>query len=262
MIQRLFINSKRKDDVFMNNLKKELIERGASLVGFADIEGLYNECDLSLPKSQDSVSEPIIIPMFQRGVSIAIAIPKEVIRGISQFPTNDYYNAYHSINNQLDALAVFCAEYLEDNGYNAYAQTVSKTKEFGIFTTVMPHKTVAISGGLGWIGKSALLVTPQFGSAIRLTSVLTDAPLPVDHKINTSKCGHCQLCKNACPAGAITGNLWSPARERDWIFNAAACRKKAREIAATSIGKEITLCGKCIEVCPYTKMYIDGDNIR
>jgi len=38
----------------------------------------------------------------------------------------------------------------------------------------MPQKTIATRAGLGWIGKTALLITPQFGSAIRLNSVLTD----------------------------------------------------------------------------------------
>lgn len=32
-------------------------------------------------------------------------------------------------------------------------------------------------------------------------------------------------------------------------------RKKAREIAAKTLNKQITLCGKCIEVCPYTRRY-------
>lgn len=240
----------------MDELKELLIRHGASLVGYAKIADNYNQCDMKLPRSPDSVTEPIEIPMYPNGVSIADAIPKEIIQGIHQSPTIEYYNAYHSLNKHLDTLALLCAGYLQDKGYGAYAQTVSDTKEFGIFTTVMPHKTVAVNGGLGWIGKSALFITSQYGSAIRLTSVLTDAPLPVNVKIQDTKCGNCQICKKACPAGAITGNLWSTVHEREWIFHAMACRKKAREIAAVSIGKEITLCGKCIEVCPYTQKYL------
>lgn len=236
----------------MDELKELLMERGASLVGFAEISDFYNEWDLESVKSTDLVK----IPRYANAVSIAIAIPKEVIQGIHQAPTTEYYNAYHSLNEQLDTLALLCAEYLQEKGYSAYAQTVGKTKEFGIFTTEMPHKTVAVNGGLGWIGKSALLVTPQYGSAIRLTSVLTNAPVPINENIHNTKCGDCQICKNACPAGAITGNLWNKSRKREWIFDALKCRKKAREIANVSIEKEITLCGKCIETCPYTQKYL------
>ncbi len=120
----------------------------------------------------------------------------------------------------------------------------------------MPHKTVAISSGIGWVGKSALLVTPEYGSAIRLISVLTDAPVVADKELKPTRCNNCNICTNACPGGVITGNLWDPNKSREWIFDAMACRKKAREIAALAIDKEITLCGKCIEVCPYTQKYI------
>ena len=61
-------------------------------------------------------------------------------------------------------------------------KTVLATKEYGIFRTVMPHKTVAVHAGLGWIGKSALFVTEKYGSAVRLTSVLTDAPLSITNR--------------------------------------------------------------------------------
>ena len=242
----------------MDQLKRELMHRGASLVGFAHLAGLYSKCDVSLPSTPDSEKEPFEIPEYPGGVSIAVAIPKEVIRGISSQPTEEYFNAYHEINHKLDALALFCESYLALRGYKAYAQTTRKTKEFGIFRTIMPHKTVAVNGGLGWIGKSALLVTPQYGSAVRLTSVLTDAPLTADPLIGQTKCGSCMICAKACPGGAITGRLWRMDQPRDWIFDAMACRKQARKISAEVLGKEITLCGKCVEVCPYTQRYINS----
>ncbi len=229
----------------MNELRELLFEKKAALVGFGNIEGRYEDYEHNISS----------VPKYPRGVSIAMAIPKEVIRGIEQSPTGEYFEAYHSLNHQLDTLAEYCAEYLIKKGYHAYAQTVGRSVEFGVHTTAMPHKTVAVSAGLGWIGKSALLVTPKYGSAIRLTSVLTDAPVPVIEEQEASKCGNCMICKEACPAGAVTGNLWNDDQDRDWIFDAAACRKKARDIAAASIGKEITLCGKCIVVCPYTRNY-------
>ena len=240
----------------MERLKELLVQKGASLVGYGKIEGLYSKCDLSIPSTVDSEKEYFEIPEYPIGISIAVAIPKDIIKGISENPTMDYYNAYYDINQKLDCLANFCEEYLIKLGYSAYAQTVNRTKEYGIFNTLMPHKTVAVKAGLGWVGKSALLVTKEFGSAVRLTSVLTNAPLKYNNKTIDVPCNNCDICKKACPSGAITGNVWDKESGRDWIFNALECRKKAREIAFENLGKEITLCGKCIEVCPYTQKYL------
>ncbi len=236
-------------------IEQILLENGASMVGFAKIDELYSNVDLNGPRSGDSVTEPINIPNYPFGISIILAHPKDVIKNISNSPTMDYYDAYHRLNNKLDDLAIQCAEYIKEQGYNAYPQTVLATKEYGIFRTVMPHKTVAVHAGLGWIGKSALFITEKYGSAVRLTSVLTDAPLEYNKQIMQSKCGSCMLCTNACPGKAISGQIWNPELNRDDYFDAMACRKKAREIAAKTIDKQITLCGKCIEVCPYTRRY-------
>lgn len=236
-------------------LRQLLLDNGASMVGFAKIAGMYNKVELDGPRSEDSVIEPIDIPQYPYGVSIILAHPKDIIKDIKDHPTIDYYNAYHEITNKLDDLSIICAEYIKKQGYNAYPQTVSATKEYGIFRTVMPHKTVAVNAGIGWIGKSALFITEKYGSAVRLTSVLTDAPLDYNKSIIASKCGSCMLCANACPGKAISGRSWSPELDRDDFFDAIACRKKAREIAADTLNKKITLCGKCIEVCPYTRKY-------
>lgn len=236
-------------------IKQMLLENGASMVGFAKVDERYNEVNLNGPRSEESVTEPISIPRYPLGIAIILAYPKDVIKNIGNSPTMDYYNAYHSLNDKLDELAIKCVDYIKEQGYNAYPQTVSATKEYGVFRTVMPHKSVAVNAGLGWIGKSALFVTEKYGSAVRLTSVLTDVPLDYNKFRVSSKCGSCMLCTDACPGKAISGRAWNPELDRDKFFDAVACRNKARAIAAKSIDKEITLCGKCIEVCPYTRKY-------
>jgi len=249
---------KMKTKSLNDQMNELLVDNGASLVGFADLRGLYCDADVTkLPRSEDSQTEPFDVPRYENGVAIAVAIPPEIVRGIKNAPTMAYYDAYHALNDKLDALANLCAEHLRKSGYNAYPQTVSATKEYGVFRTIMPHKTVALHAGLGWIGKSALFVTERFGSAIRLTSVLTDAPLDCAARVIQPKCGGCTICADACPAGAISGALWSAGKDREDFFHAMDCRLKAREIAAKTLDKKITLCGKCIEVCPYTQRYLN-----
>lgn len=239
-------------------LKQILLQNGASLIGFAKLNELYSNTYLNESRNEATIKESYDIPHYPVGIAIAIAIPKSVIKEINIAPTMDYYDAYHDLNNKLDRLALLCAEYIKSQGYQAYPQTVSAVREYGNYRTAMPHKTVAVHAGLGWIGKSALFVTKDYGSALRLTSVLSDAPFICNEPTTSSKCGNCNQCEKACPGHAISGQNWSPELDRDIFFDALACRKKAREIAAKTLDKEITLCGKCIEICPYTRRYIES----
>lgn len=213
-----------------------LIKNGASQVGFADLSRVSSN--------------------MKSGVSILLSTPKDVIRSISDGPNIEYYDLFNELNKKLDYLAELGAEYIRANGYEAVAQTSNNVKEFGNYITEIPHKTVATLAGLGWIGRSSLFVTKKYGSAIRLTSIITDMDLDYGEPITKGICGECNRCVKACPAQAISGKLWDVDTDRDELFDPIKCRKKARELAKERINKEITLCGKCIEVCPYTRAYI------
>lgn len=229
-----------------NQLKTELTAMGASLVGFADLSSL-----------NQSVRNG-----FNYGISIAVAIPPEIINEIGNGPTKHYYDEYTKINTLLDNLATKAAEILKDNGFNALPKTRANVNiDYKSHSTLLPHKTVATRAGLGWIGRCALLVTEKFGSAVRISSVLTNAPLDVAEPINQSYCGTCNYCVRNCPAGALSGDLWSAGMDRRLFYNAQACRNKTIE-KTWNISPGGTLCGLCILVCPRTKNYIKSSGIE
>jgi epoxyqueuosine reductase QueG len=99
------------------------------------------------------------------------------------------------------------------------------------------------------------VITKACGSAIRLTTVLTDAPLETDHPLDESKCGTCSACVEICPAAAPSGTNWHLGLNRDDFFDAFACCRKATEFCERE-GIDSTICGICIEACPWTKKYI------
>jgi len=223
----------------MNSLKKFLIENGASDVGFADLSGIATD-------------------HLRSGVAIILRLPEEIIRSIADGPNMDYYNLYFEMNDKLNVLAKLGAQFIRDNGYEAIAQTTGYVKEIGNYRTQLPHKTVATLAGIGWIGKSALLVTKKYGSAVRLTSILTDMPLDYGVPVTKSMCPReCYICMNACPGKAISGKLWDQTMDRNEFYDPLKCREKALQLSKERMNKEITLCGKCIEVCPYTRKYIN-----
>ena len=219
-------------------IKEELLSHGADLVGVGDLTELPPEARQHMPV----------------GISVAVKYPDEVIRGIAELPTQEYNDWYIKLNERLDMLVTLGAEALRTLGHTAIAMTRARVGNGEAEdSTVLPHKTVATRAGIGWIGKSALLVTEPYGSMVRLSSILTDAPLQTAAPVNTSKCGDCMACTKACPAGAVSGKVWTAGLYRDEFFDPVKCRAAARQRAKRGFGGGNTICGKCVEVCPYTR---------
>lgn len=221
-------------------LEKYLIKNGAKGVGFADITPFTPKKGLN------------------NGVVFYINYPKEIMKNMQNAPTPEYQKELISLNIMLDSIGMKCEEYLMNRGYKAYAQTRKRLgHNFGEFNSFeLPHKTIATRAGLGWIGKSALLTTNKYGSALRLSSVLTNAPLDIGTPILKSKCGTCMECKKACFGGAISGKEWSCKLKRNEFYDYKKCEEYALKISKENLGKSDTICGKCIFACPHTQKYI------
>ena len=230
------------------NIQDEIIQHlksnGAGLLAFADLTPLPANVRCALP----------------RAVAFVVALAPAIVASIKEGPTKEYYDEYVRVNRLLGELSNSLAELLRSRGFTAISSAATNE---GIdpqtHSTVLPHKTVATLAGLGWIGKCALLVTEDFGSAIRLNRVLTDAPLPAGTPITESRCGDCRACVDACPGSAPSGAAWAPHKRRDEFFDAFACRRAARETAQRRTGISDTFCGICIAACPWTQRYIKRD---
>ncbi len=59
--------------------------------------------------------------------------------------------------------------------------------------------------GLGSYGENGLLVTKEFGAAIRISGLVTSAELKADQALGEDNCDHCMRCIEACPVGALSG---------------------------------------------------------
>ncbi|NLJ48960.1 MAG: epoxyqueuosine reductase [Candidatus Atribacteria bacterium] len=223
-----------------DKITQSLIEEGASLVGFADLSGL----------------SPDITKSFPYAISIAVALNPAIMAKIHQGPTADYFEEYKRVNLFLSDLGKFAAKILVNLGFKTFPiEPTTEHFDLNTLSTFLPHKTIATRAGLGWIGKSALLTTKQYGSALRLTSVLTDCPLPTVKPINQSQCGDCRLCVESCPGHAPLGNNWDINLPRESFFNAFTCRETAIKLSQP-VGIEGTVCGICIVSCPWTQQYL------
>lgn len=221
-----------------NEIKELLTKTGVAFVHFVD------------------VSE--FLPEQNRGLNTAILFGLTLSpEFIAEVAANEYYVRELVLANRQDddefsqkelevgRMADNLAKFLQDQGYAAWSQSDKNQEENGHYdsknhTTPLPHKTIAVKAGLGWIGKHDLLITREWGSAISMCTVLTNAPLQVEIAPEMqSRCGNCTICKEVCETGAIFGKSWSKGIGRDELVDVQKC----------------TTCLNCLVHCPFTRQY-------
>lgn len=233
--------------MLLNEIRSKLANNGASLVGFADL----------------SILDPKVRGSFTTGISIAVALDPNIIENIKEGPTREYYSEYLRVNEKLNFLSSSIARFINGRGYRTGCWGATEDGIYGRHMTDLPHKTMATLSGLGWIGKCALLVTKEFGSAVRLTTVLTDIEESIeDRSISESSCGDCDCCVKACPGHAPNGTNWHRGLFRDEFFDPDACRETAQRLAREKAGIENTICGICIASCRYTMEYMRKSSVH
>lgn len=114
------------------------------------------------------------------------------------------------------------------------------------------ERETARRGGLGWFGKSAMLVHPRHGTYTLLSGLLVDLELPANESLQPDRCGRCVRCLEVCPTGALLG---------DRVVDGSRCisyltieLKGAipRELRA-KIGLHLFGCDLCQAVCPWNR---------
>jgi epoxyqueuosine reductase len=212
-------------------IKLKIIEWGANLVGFGDMDGF-------LPEK---------LNRFQNAISIAVRLSDSIMDEVVEGPTLEYAYHHHVVNALLNEIALKTANLIQSLGYRAHPLPVSQTINQEELEAAFPHKTAATRAGLGWIGKNALLVTPEFGPRLRLVTVLSDYSFEPGHPIEKSRCGDCLECVNICPLKAIKGGDWQAGVKREELVDAFSCNGLIEKNKGIF---NAPLCGRCLSVCP------------
>jgi len=217
----------------LSTIKSIALEAGADLIGVADLRRL--SAIATYPRD--------LLSAYRSGISIAVNF--------------DQFGDYDSSSEDVHAfpLLINIAKEVQSFlvGEDFRARVIVPDKRAGRIGQLrirgeISHKAVAMAAGLGWMGKSMLLVTREFGPRVSLITLLTDMPLPAGKSIKNG-CGSCVKCVGACPIGAISGTSFSPNTNEDvGALDILHCNKHVIETWRS--GK---LCYGCMLACPKGK---------
>lgn len=136
---------------------------------------------------------------------------------------------------------------------DAFLQTHGGRQRYYVDTGPVLERDFAAEAGVGWHGKSTMLIHPKLGTWFFLAELLTTLELEPDEP-QPDRCGSCMRCLDACPTGAIS-------RERPRALDARRCisyltieLKGAIPLEFRPLlGNRIYGCDDCLDACPWNR---------
>ena len=204
----------------MNELTEELKEMaltlGAFKVGIATTETLAGG-----PPSADLT---YVLPEAKSAVCFALAFDQRLIDPYFKKEDHESLETNKVRTTTLaNGIALEMAGFLQQYGYKAVPQAANFVYRMDTENWMMDmhppisHRYLAVRSGIGWLGYSGNIITKEYGSAIVLASVVTDAelvptdPLPEEENY----CDECKLCLSVCSSGYVDPTRLRTRRPRD-----------------------------------------------
>jgi epoxyqueuosine reductase len=248
--------------VLTDELKIAAREAGADLLGIAPIERFDGVAPEHDPQE--------IFPEARSVVVVGKRLARGCFRGVeegTQFALYAQFGGTWVPDRFLALTTVGVATFLEDQRWEAVplpnlppeAPAMGiPVREGALAPNVMlDFDDAAVRAGLGQIGYSGELLTPEFGPRQRLQVILTDAPLEATPLCEKPVCDLCKQCVTSCPLGAMTEadetelticGLQMPLAAVNWD-TCRGCQNGALPNAKHPAGKPDRLAALCMRSC-------------
>jgi Uncharacterized Fe-S protein len=224
-----------------DRIKKFCIDAGADIIGFAPVQrwDQFNQVPPDFrPRALWEPARTVIV--------LGVGMPLPIVETTPSFLHKETYD---TANRVLDALAFNLVRFLNRLGSAAYFFTRDGFASLRLLKdrpmAAFDHRMAAIYAGLGTMGVSNCVLTPEFGSRVRFVSVFTSAILEPDPMIEKELCIKCETCVKCCPVDALV--MLEDQFKGEFKYD--SCLERHMEL-----GREKAYpCGICTKVCPVGK---------
>lgn len=177
---------------------------------------------------------------------IVLAVPMGIFPQAEAFSVASYahYNDYHdAILPMAEALVSFIRHLTGD----------PLSYRICIDSAPILERSLAVRAGLGWIGKSSMLISRKFGSAFFLSEILLSLPLEPDTPFSADGCGSCSRCVDACPNGCIDPHTRTIQADRCAAYLTIEHKGEFTEEQSALVGTHLFGCDECLRACPWNR---------
>jgi len=134
---------------------------------------------------------------------------------------------------------------------NNFLTTAGGRQKYYVDTGPVLERDFAAEAGIGWHGKSTMLLNRELGTWFFLAEIFTTLDLPPDAP-QPARCGTCTRCIDACPTGAITAPHQLDARRCISYLTIELKGSIPLELRPL-IGDRIYGCDDCLDACPWNR---------
>ncbi len=228
-----------------DKLRREAVERGLDVIGFADASPFRDYLLKNSSRRDPSLSLVDARTIVVAGVYIGgMALPSW------DKPSHGRTSRLYLSGYFLDVVEPMepLAGVLKAEGFSA--KVCDSGARGG---SIVPLKLAAIRAGLGWQGRQSLLVSKKYGTFLALGGILTNAELEHNTQEEKNRCKNCRLCLEACPVNAL---------ETPFVLDYGACLSYLLQIkplpgeAKAVMGNRVGDCEICQQACPWNRKHI------
>ena len=180
-------------------VKQFTLDQGVELVGVAAVKDFPSSTPPRPPQGLLTGAKSVVV----YGIPIMLGAISSTTR-IATAHTKTVYD-------ELNRLGYEISRFLERSGHRAATVPafwpLEMTRETKGLVGDLSLKHAAVAAGLGVWGRPRLVINPAWGPRVRYGAVVTDVPLTADTPLEIEFCTDCNLCIQACPAGALSPDM-------------------------------------------------------